>query len=287
MRTYFIAIMMMVSCLVQSQDQDVPVRLKQINIVKTNYQNYKDGEIVNKSVVFKDGKIQTITTSDVIQKFFYNKSGLLDMTVKEKTGSEWKEVVNYTYDPNFNITKLVKKYHEGNDYIIKTVTFTYEGARVKVITKKSTNHQNIVEDIEYIVENGIIVRRTSRDKNKQINGKIEYAYSNDNVVRHRGLVGDKISKTFTFDDKKSVDALIVQNLFGDNYKVIVPMISYHEDEFAFESISYNNETNFSPSSTVLVGISKKYKYNKLNYPISCSQLEENGIVKTEKTFIYE
>ena len=277
----------MVSCLVQSQDQDTPVRLKQINIVKTNYQNYKDGEIVNKSVVFKDGKIQTITTSDVIQKFFYNKSGLLDMTVKEKTGSEWKEVVNYTYNPDFNITKLVKKYQEGNDYITKTVTFTYEGARVKVITKKSTNHQNIVEDIEYIVENGIIVRRTSRDKNKQINGKIEYAYSNDNVARHRGLVGDKISKTFTYDDKKSVDALIVQNLFGDNYKVIVPMISYHEDEFAFESISYNNETNFSPSSTVLVGISKKYKYNKLNYPISCSQLEENGIVKTEKTFIYE
>ncbi|PAM92367.1 hypothetical protein B4N84_26560 [Flavobacterium sp. IR1] len=287
MRTYFIAIMMMVSCLVQSQDQDTPVRLKQINIIKTNYQNYKDGEIVNKSVVFKDGKVQTITTSDVIQKFFYNKSGLLDMTVKEKTGSEWKEVVNYTYNPDLNITKLVKKYQEGNDYITKTVTFTYEGARIKVITKKSTNHQNIVEDIEYIVENGIIVRRTSRDKNKQINGKIEYAYSNDNVVRHRGLVGDKISKTFTFDDKKSVDALIVQNLFGDNYKVIVPMISYHEDEFAFESISYNNETNFSPSSTVLVGISKKYKYNKLNYPISCSQLEENGIVKTEKTFIYE
>jgi hypothetical protein len=287
MRTYFIAIMMMVSCLVQSQDQDAPVRLKQINIIKTNYQNYKDGEIVNKSVVFKDGKVQTITTSDVIQKFFYNKSGLLDMTVKEKTGSEWKEVVNYTYNPDLNITKLVKKYQEGNDYITKTVTFTYEGARIKVITKKSTNHQNIVEDIEYIVEDGIIVRRTSRDKNKQINGKIEYAYSNDNVVRHRGLVGDKISKTFTFDDKKSVDALIVQNLFGDNYKVIVPMISYHEDEFAFESISYNNETNFSPSSTVLVGISKKYKYNKLNYPISCSQLEENGIVKTEKTFIYE
>lgn len=288
MKTYFIAIMMMVfPCLVQSQDQDKPVLLKQINIVKTNYQNFKDGEIVNKTVVFKDGKIQTITTSDVVQHFFYNPKGLLDMTVKDKVGSDWKEVVNYTYNADNNITKFVKKYQEGNDYITKTVTFTYEGARIKVITKKSTNHQNIVDDIEYIVENGIIVRRTSRDRNKAIIGKIEYAYTNDNVVRHRGLVGDKISKTFTFDDKKSVDQLIVQNLFGDNYKIIVPMISYHEEEFAFESISYNNETNFSPSSTVLVGVSKKYKYNKLNFPISCSQLEENGIVKTEKTFIYE
>ncbi|WP_394774046.1 hypothetical protein [Flavobacterium sp.] len=288
MKTYFIAIMMMVfPCLLHSQDQNAPVRLKQINIVKTNYQNSKDGEIVNKSVVFKDGKIQTITTSDVVQHFFYNTKGLLDMTVKDKIGSDWKEVVNYTYDADNNITKFVKKYQEGNDYITKTVTFGYEGARVKVITKKSTNHQNLVDDIEYIVENGTIVRRTSRDKNKAIIGKIEYVYVNDNVIKHKGLVGDKISKTYTFDDKKSVDQLIVQSLFGDNYKIIVPMISYHEEEFSFEAISYNNEMNFSPSSTVLVGVSRKFKYNKLNYPISCSQIEENGIVKTEKTFIYE
>ncbi|MFH7016344.1 hypothetical protein [Flavobacterium sp. FlaQc-47] len=288
MKTYFIAIMMMVfPCLLHSQDQNAPVRLKQINIVKTNYQNSKDGEIVNKTVVFKDGKIQTITTSDVVQHFFYNTKGLLDMTVKDKIGSDWKEVVNYTYDVDNNITKFVKKYQEGNDYITKTVTFGYEGARVKVITKKSTNHQNLVDDIEYIVENGIIVRRTSRDRNKAIIGKIEYVYVNDNVIKHKGLVGDKISKTYTFDDKKSVDQLIVQSLFGDNYKIIVPMISYHEEEFSFEAISYNNEMNFSPSSTVLVGVSRKFKYNKLNYPISCSQIEENGIVKTEKTFIYE
>jgi hypothetical protein len=288
MKTYFIAIMMMVfPCLLHSQDQNAPVRLKQINIVKTNYQNSKDGEIVNKTVVFKDGKIQTITTSDVVQHFFYNTKGLLDKTVKDKIGSEWKEVVNYSYDEDNNITKFVKKYQEGNDYITKTVTFGYEGARVKVITKKSTNHQNVVDDNEYIVENGIIVRRTTRDRNKAIIGKIEYVYVNDNVVKHKGLVGDKISKTYTFDDKKSVDQLIVQSLFGDNYKVIVPMISYHEEEFSFEAISYNNEMNFSPSSTVLVGVSRKYKYNKLNFPISCSQIEENGIVKTEKTFIYE
>ncbi len=279
--------MMVFPCLLHSQDQNAPVRLKQINIVKTNYQNSKDGEIVNKSVVFKDGKIQTITTSDVVQHFFYNTKGLLDMTVKDKIGSDWKEVVNYTYDADNNITKFVKKYQEGNDYITKTVTFGYEGARVKVITKKSTNHQNLVDDIEYIVENGTIVRRTSRDKNKAIIGKIEYVYVNDNVIKHKGLVGDKISKTYTFDDKKSVDQLIVQSLFGDNYKIIVPMISYHEEEFSFEAISYNNEMNFSPSSTVLVGVSRKFKYNKLNYPISCSQIEENGIVKTEKTFIYE
>lgn len=78
--------MMVFPCLMHSQDA-APVRLKQINIVKTNYQNSKDGEIVNKTVVFKDGKIQTITTSDVVQHFFYNKNGLLDMTVKDKVGN--------------------------------------------------------------------------------------------------------------------------------------------------------------------------------------------------------
>ncbi|MBL0736088.1 hypothetical protein JI750_04270 [Flavobacterium sp. GN10] len=285
MKTYFIAILMMVfPFLMHSQDN---VKLKQINIVKTNYQNSKDGEIVNKTMVFKDGKLQTITTSDVVQHFYYNKNGLLDMSVKDKVGSDWKEVINYTYNPDNNITKFVKKYQEGPNYITKTVSFVYEGARVKVTTKKSTNHQNLVDDIEYLVENGIIVRRTSRDRNKAIIGKLEYVYVNDNVSRHKGLVGDKISKSYTYDDKKSVDQLIVQNLFGDNYKVIVPMISYHEEEFEFESISYNNEMNFSPSSTALVAVSRKYKYNKLNYPISCSQIEENGIVKTEKTFIYE
>ncbi|MET0945070.1 MAG: hypothetical protein ABWY22_06660 [Flavobacterium sp.] len=288
MKTYLIAILMMVlPCLVHSQDNTAPVRLKQINIIKTNYQNSTDGEIINKTVVFKDGKIHTITTSDVVQHFFYNKAGLLDMTVKDKVGSDWKEVVNYTYDADNNITKFVKKYQEGPDYITKVVSFGYEGARIKVTTKKSTNHQNLVDDIEYIVENGIIVRRTSRDRNKAIIGKIEYVYTNDNVIKHRGLVGDKISKTYTFDDKKSVDQLIVQSLFGDNYKVIVPMISYHEEEFSFEAISYNNELNFSPSSSALVAVSRKYKYNKLNFPIFCTQIEENGIVKTEKTFIYE
>ena len=279
--------MMVFPCLVHSQDDTAPVRLKQINIVKTNYQNFKDGEIVNKTVLFHDGKIQSITTSDVIQKFFYNKSGLLDMTVKEKVGSDWKEVANYVYDADLNITKFTKKYQEGNEYVTKTVSFTYEGARIKAITKKSNSHLSPYEDIEYVTENGLIARRTMRDRNKQIIGKIEYVYTNDNVIKHKGLVGDKISKTYTFDDKKSVESLIVQNLFGDNYKVIVPLISYHEDEFSFEAISYNNELNFIPSSTVYVGVTRKYKYNKLNFPISCSQLEENGIVKTEKTFIYE
>lgn len=276
--------MMVLPFLMYSQDN---VRLKQINIIKTNYQNSKDGEIVNKTMVFKEGKLQTVTTSDVIQHFYYNKNGLLDMTVKDKVGSDWKEVVNYTYNPDNNISKFVKKYQEGPNYITKTVSFMYEGARVKVTTKKSTNHQNLVDDVEYLVENGVIVRRTSRDRNKAIIGKLEYVYLNDNVSKHRGLVGDKISKSFTYDDKKSVDQLIVQSLFGDNYKVIVPMISYHEEEFPFESISYNNEMNFSPSSAALVAVSRKYKYNKLNFPISCSQIEENGIVKTEKTFIYE
>jgi hypothetical protein len=53
----------------QSQASENIVKLKQINIVKTNFRNLKSGEIVNKTIFFKDGKLQSIKTSDVI--FFF------------------------------------------------------------------------------------------------------------------------------------------------------------------------------------------------------------------------
>ena len=284
-KNYFIAIFTMAfSCLIHSQDQ--PVKLKQINVVKTNYRDSKSGEIENKTVLFQDGKLLTIKTSDVVHSFFYNPKGLLDMTVKERVGSNWKEVVKYSYDKDDRITKFMKKYDENGETVTKTVTMAYEGARIKVITKKSNIH-TVLEDIEYVVEKGLVIRRSSRDRNQQIFNKIEYAYFNDNVVRHKGVLGEKMINSFTFDDKKSVDLLIVQNLFGPNYKVIVPLISFHEDEFSFESISYNNELAFAPSTTNYTGVSGKYKYNLLNYPISSSFLEQNGIVKIDKTYIYE
>lgn len=288
MRTYLFAIFMMASpSLVQSQNQENPVKLKQINIVKKNFRNLKSGEIVNKTISFKDGKLLSIKTSDVIQSFFYNPKGLLDMSVKERQGSNWKEVINYAYDKEERLVKFTKKYEEGGEFVTKTVSVTYEGARVKATTKKSNSHQTLVDDIEYVVENGLVTRRTSRDQNQQIISKTEYVYTKDNVVRHKGLIGDKSMKNYTFDDKNSVDLLIVKNIFGQNYKVIVPLVSFHEEEFGFESISNNNELSFAPTSANYVGVSGKYKYNSLNYPVSCSLVEENGIVKTEKTYFYE
>ncbi|MCV9927972.1 hypothetical protein OIU83_09935 [Flavobacterium sp. LS1R49] len=287
MKNYFIAIFMVAfPFLIHSQDQENQIKLKQINVVKTNYRDSKSGEIENKTVLFKEGKLLTIKTSDVIQSFFYNPKGLLDMTVKERTGSNWKEVVNYSYDKEDRITKFSKKYDENGETVIKTVTMNYEGARIKVITKKSNVH-TVMEDIEYVVEGGVIIRRSARDRNQQIFNKTEYVYSNDNVIRHKGVLGEKTIKNYTFDDKKSVDLLIVQSLFGPNYKVIVPLISFHEDEFNFESISSNNELAFVPSTTNYTGVAGKYKYNTLNYPISSSFLEQNGIVKIDKTYIYE
>ena len=288
MKTYLITLFMTVfPFLAQSQIEENPVKLKQINIVKTNFKNLKSGETVNKTILFKDGKLESIKTSDVIQHFFYNPKGLLDMTVKERVGSNWKEVVNYAYNPDKQLVKFIKKYEEGGELVTKTVSITYEGPRVKVTTKKSNNHQFLIDDIEYLVENGLITRRTSRDRNQQIINKIEYVYTKDNIVRHKGLIGDKTIKNYTFDDKNSVDLLVVKNIFGPNYKVIVPLVSFHEEEFDFESVSANNELSFVPTTTNYVGVSRKYKYNNLNYPISCSLIEDNGIVKTEKKYIYE
>ncbi|WP_413999685.1 hypothetical protein ACMDB5_03765 [Flavobacterium sp. W1B] len=288
MKTYFIAILMMAfPFLIQSQTQENTIKLKQIKIVRTNFRNLKSGEIVNKNILFKDGKISTIKTSDVIQSFFYNRNGLLDMSVKEREGSNWKEVVNYSYDNEKRLLKLEKKYEEGGEFVSKTVSLKYEGARVKAITKKSNNHQNFIDDIEYVIENGCVIRRTSRDRNQQIINKIEYAYYKDNIVRHKGLVGDKSMLSYTFDDKNSVNLLIVKNLFGDNYKIIVPIVSFHEAEFDFQSVSTNNELSFQSTSVNHIGKIGKYKYNNLNYPTAYSLLEDNGIVKTETNYFYE
>ena len=273
-------------CLIQSQVLEHTVKLKQINIVKTNFRNLKSGEIINKMMLFKDGKLQSIKTSDVIQSFFYNTKELLDMTVKERVGSNWKEVINYAYKDE-QLTKLTKQYEENGEQVTKTVTIAYEGARVKVISKKSNSQQSQKEDIEYVIENGLINRRLTRDLNQQIVNKIEYVYFKDNIVRHKGLIGDKSIKNYTFDDKNSVNLLIVQNIFGANYKVIVPLVSFHEDEFDFGSIGANNELVFTSTALNSVGKSRKYKYNIANYPVSCSLIEENGIVKTEFSYVYE
>jgi hypothetical protein len=287
MKNFYTSVFMMLLPFLMQSQMDNKVKLKQINIVKTNFRDSKSGEIINKTVLFKEGKLQSIQTSDVFQKFFYNTHGLLDMTVKDKVGSNWKEVVNYVYDNENRLIKFVKKYQEEGQFVIKKIDVSYDGPRVKAITTKSSDHQDSVENIEYIVENGIIVRRSSRDRNQQIIKKTEYVYSKDNIVTHKGLVGDKSMQNYVFDDKNSADLLIVQNLFGPNYKVIVPLVSFHEEEFDFESISNNNLLAYSSNSSKYVGKTGKYKYNSMNYPTSHSLIEENGIVKTEMTYLYE
>ena len=288
MKTYFITVFMMVfPYLLQSQTEEKQVQLKQINIVKTNYRDFKSGEIINKTISFHEGKLSSIKTSDVIQNFFYNPKGLLDRSVKEKEGSNWKEVTNYTYDEQDRLIKFSEKYQEGGEFVTKSVVITYEGSRVKVITRKSTTKEAIIDNIEYIVENGLIARRSCRDRNEQIINKTEYVYTNGNITRHTGLLGDKSVKYYTFDDKYSADVLMVKNIFGENYRVIVPLISFHEEEFNFQMISEANELTYRTTAIKNLVKSGKYKYNSFNYPESYSLLEDEGMLKTVKTYFYE
>lgn len=288
MKIYFtIFFAMLFSYLTKVQAQETSVRLKQINIVKTNYRDFKSGDIVNKTISFQDGKLTSIKTSDVIQDFFYNQKGLLDRSVKEKEGSNWKEVMNYTYDENDRLIKLHQKYEQGGEITTKTVTYTYEGARIKAITKKSITKNAVVENIEYIVENGLVVRSSSRNSNLQIISKKEYSYYKENVSRQQELMGNKAIQYYTFDDKNAADLLIVKNVFGDNYKVIVPIIASHESEFDFQMISEANELTYKNTAIKDVVRAGKYTYNSQNYPASYSLTEDNGMLKTVKTYIYE
>ncbi len=275
------------ACFITATAQEKPTQLKQIKIVKTNFKDLKSGEIINKTITLQDGKLSSIQTSDVTQNFFYNPKGLLDRSVKEKMGVNWKEVVNYSYDTENRLIKFTKKYQEENESLLKTVSLTYQGARVNVITRKSTTKDAIVENIDYIVENGLVTRRSTRDRNDQIINKIEYVYANGNCVKQVGLLGDKSIKYYNFDDKNSPELAIVKNAFGENYKVIVPIISYHEEEFNFQMISPNNELTYRNSAIKDVIKAGKFKYNNLSFPTSYLLIENEGMLKTVKTYSYE
>jgi len=288
MKNYFIAICLMAFPVISNAQmmEDKPT-LKNIKVIKKFYNNSINDETITKDILFNEGKLATVKTSDIIQSFFYNEKGLLNKTTKERVSSNWKEVTQFHYDPQGRITEFSKKYQDGNEFVTKTVKFTYEGARIKAEAKRSNSHNQLVEDIEYIVSDGLIVRRVSRNRNKQIIGKTEYSYFNENVSRHTGLVGDKTIKMFTYDNKNSVSLLIVEKLFGANYKVIAPLISFYDDEFEFQSISKNNELTFKATSEKHVPFTENFKYNTANYPVSSSRIEGEGEVKTESTYFYE
>ena len=118
MKIYFAAFALMAfSYGLQSQTLDKSLQLKQIAVVKTNFRNLKSGEMVNKTYAFDNGKLTTIKTSDVTQSFFYNKKGLLDHTVKDRNGSNWKEVISYGYDAEDRLILFTKKYDEDGKFV--------------------------------------------------------------------------------------------------------------------------------------------------------------------------
>lgn len=278
--------MMAFSYGLQSQSLGKPLQLKQIAVIKTNFRNLKSGEAVHKTYDFENGKLLTIKTSDVTQSFFYNAKGLLDHTVKDRNGSNWKEVINYQYDNQDRLILFTKKYDENGSKVTKTITFTYDGSRIKQVTKKSTTQQLFVEEVDFVVENGVVVRRSVRDRNKQIIHKTEYYYEKGNTTKQAGLLGDKTIKYFGYDTKESANLLMIKNIFGPNYQVIVPLVSFQEEEFEFTFISPNNELKFTSTATPIVRAGT-FKYNTQNYPVSYSLIEDSGMIKTVKTYTYE
>lgn len=282
--TAFLALYLMGT--IQGQPIAKPIQLKQINVVKTNFRNLKSGEAVHKSYLFENGKLTTIQTSDVTQSFFYNAKNLLEHTVKERNGSNWKEVIKYKYDQNDQLILFTKKYDEDGKFSTKTVTYTYEGSRIKQVTNKSTTQQLFVEDVDYVTENGLITRRSIQDRNGQIIVKTEFSYNNENQNRQTNLLGDKNIKYFGYDQKQSANLLIVQNIFGPNYKIIVPLISYQEEEFDFGFISAHNELKFTTTANTIVRAGN-FKYNASNYPESYFLIEDSGMIKTFKNYVYE
>jgi hypothetical protein len=63
---------------------------------------------------------------------------------------------------------MASKWQNGHDYVWRTSS--------KSDKKKSNSPQSQMEDIEYVIENGLINRRLTRDRNQQIVNKIEYVF---------------------------------------------------------------------------------------------------------------
>jgi hypothetical protein len=258
--------------------------LKEIKSLRTRSNS---DEVINKTYKFIDGKLSSIQTSDIIQSFFYNPNGYLNRSVKERIGSDWKELVTYKYDDNDRLIKLTNEYKENNSSLIKTVTFTYSGSRITAVTTKSNTHIKYTQYMEYVIEEGQIVRESERNLNQDYVNKKEIGYYKDNLSIRKGLFGDKSSDYYAYDDKNSIQLLLLENVFGANYKTIVPLVAPHEKEFLLEGISQHNLLKYSSNSPSKLEYTYTYTYNNLGYPKTSILLENNKIEKTTATYSYE
>jgi len=266
----------------QAQETEVSVKLKQIKSTETNTST---GEVITKTYSFQKGKLATIKTSDIIQSFFYNKEGNLDRTVRENEMSNWKEVASYFYDERSNLIKYVNEYVDGGKSVTKTITYTYEGSKIRAITKKSNSTLKFVQWIDYTLENGRIINESERDINQKVISNKRIDYIEGDLIAYKGVFGDKSTDNYDYDDKESAMRLVVKNVFGKNYKTIVTLIAPHEKEFPLESISYHNFLKFTSTTPSKKEYKYVYTYNDFNYPKT--HIEHTGKLKTIVDYEYE
>ena len=267
---------------VQAQESDVSIKLKQITSIETNT---KTGEYITKKYTFQDGKLASIKTSDIIQSFFYNSNGYLERTVRENEMSGWKEVATYEYDTRHNLIKYVNEYEEGGKSVTKTITYKYDGNKIRAITKKSNSPLKFVQWIDYTLENGRIVNESERDINEKVISNKRIDYIEGDLIAYKGVFGDRSTDSYDYDDKQSAMRLVVQNVFGKNYKSIVTLIAPHEKEFPLESISYHNFLKFSSTTPSKKEYQYTYTYNEMDYPKT--HVEHTGLLKTIVSYEYE
>jgi DNA-directed RNA polymerase subunit H (RpoH/RPB5) len=258
------------------------VKLKKIASVETNTTT---GEKITKNYFFNEGKLASIKTSDIVQSFFYNKNGDIDRTVRENEVSSWKEVASYYYDDKNRLSKYVNDYDGGGTVITKTITFKYEGSKITAITKRSNSSLKFVQYIDYGVKDWRIASETERDLNQKIVSNRLIDYQDNNLVTYKGVVGDKATDIYVYDEKKSAMQLLVKNVFGVNYKINLLLIAPHEREFAIENMSNHNFLKFTSTKSSKKEYSYSYTYNELDYPKTHTHID--GVITTTVTYDYE
>ena len=262
--------------------QSQTVKLKQIESIESNTST---GEKITKNYFFDDGKLASIKTSDIVQTFFYNKDGNLDRTVRENEMSSWKEVASYFYDENKRLSKYVNDYDGGGTVITKTIAFKHDGSRITAITKRSNSRLKFVQYIDYSIKDWKVVSETERDLNRKIVTNRLVDYSDNNLSTYKEVVGDKSTDSYVYDDKKSAMQLLVKNVFGENYKINLLLITPHEREFTMDNMSIHNFLKFTSTKSSKKEYAYSYTYNELEYPKTHTHID--GVIRTVVTYSYE
>jgi len=179
-------------------------------------------------------RVLSIKRNGVVRRFEYNNKKQLsaekhpeygrvvysyfpDGMLRQKNVSGGRQIINYTYTSNNEISKKV--YNKGNVNLTRSFSYDNHGNLVNTKTRSSDNTQNNDREVRYDTENNIIVERL------QIDGRnYEMRYLYDGISNLLEVTYPYIGGTYSLAPNAHGDATKIAEING---KQILDSIQYH------------------------------------------------------------